>query len=242
MTGYRNLALAGLLLGAASVLAPQTAAAGGARHTTESLERIEAEISSLDRIRSDNRRERTIARLDRELAELEARSHRQRGRQARRNDVRVDQLQGALARSAERLGQTDGWHSGSDDRSRRGKARRISERLDRVAQDVSNLRDIRNQRRRLAATDEVQGRLARLERRNDGLRGRLARRNAARIDELQRRAARIERRAERRLNERRHRYSDGGSFQITIPLASEGDNDNAVLRFLHRQERAQNGR
>lgn len=114
-------------------------------------------------------------------------------------------LIGALALSTAAVAMPGDAEAGRRD------AERIANRLDRIEARVEDVRDIRRPRARLGEIDDLQRILHRLERRNDGERGRLARWNDRRIDHLQRRLARIERRTERRAQrraERRDRRQD----------------------------------
>jgi hypothetical protein len=92
--------------------------------------------------------------------------------------------------------------------------REISRRIDRIAYQVEDIRDIRGPRRKLTKIDRLQARLARLEAITEHQRGRRARRNDHRIDRLQHRLRRIEHRIERRVEARR--YDNGHRGRVVF--------------------------
>lgn len=103
--------------------------------------------------------------------------------------------------------------------------RAIAAEIDRVAYEVREIADMRNPYRQDARIDRLQQRLARLEAITEHQRGRLARQNDLRIDRLQARLHRMEYRAERRIDRREDRWSDGrGGYRDYRP-------DGAVISF-----------
>ena len=83
--------------------------------------------------------------------------------------------------------------------------RQIAHKLERIADKVERIPDIRGLRRQDTAIDRLQARLNRLERVTDHQRSRRARRNGKIIDRLQHRLRRMERRIEARLDRRDRR-------------------------------------
>ena len=96
MPRLRNSLIGTLALGAVLLAAPGMALADADR-TARTINRVEAQIIGLDNIADPRTRRSEIARLSSELRQLEALSANQGGRQARRNDARIDQLQDNLA-------------------------------------------------------------------------------------------------------------------------------------------------
>lgn len=222
MTKIRNTLIGALALGTAMVTLPGVALADADR-TARTITRVEAQIVGLESINDPYTRQREAARLNSELHQLEVLSASQGGKQARRNDARIDQLQANLrtvdlgGRRGGRditvfdvlrgvIGQQgyQGQQGGTWNDGNRQPATRVSARLDQIEREVAEVRTIRNPNRRAARIAELDATLARLEVRSERQRGQLSEVNDRRIDGMRAQLARLDRRAARWDNRRDH--------------------------------------